>query len=120
MGDLTAHFSRSEFREHDNGALPPGVPTYALLTALEALRAECGGRPLRIVSGYRSPAYNASVGGAPDSRHIHGDAADIPEGYCTVAQAEAAGFAGIGTGKTGTPVHLDVRPGPRVIFVDHQ
>lgn len=38
-------------------------------------------------------------------------AADIPSGYATVAQAEQAGFTGIGnSGPWAT--HVDVRPRP--------
>ena len=32
---------------------------------------------LAITSGFRTPRYNASIGGASHSRHIYGDAADI-------------------------------------------
>ncbi len=32
---------------------------------------------LHVMSGYRTPAYNASLGNAVFSRHIYGDAADI-------------------------------------------
>lgn len=117
MGDLSAHFSRSEFAEHDNGELPAGMPTQRLLACLERLRADRGGRPLRIVSGYRSARYNARVGGAPDSRHIHGDAADLEAGVATARQAQHAGFTGIGVCR-GWAVHVDTRPGAVVIFDD--
>ena len=33
--------------------------------------------PLTVNSGYRSPGYNASIGGVDYSRHIYGDAADL-------------------------------------------
>lgn len=54
-----------------------------LLIACEDLRADVGGRPLTITdsggSGYRCPAHNADpdVGGAPNSLHTLGLAADI-------------------------------------------
>lgn len=35
------------------------------------------GHPLRITSGYRSPALNALVGGTPESQHTQGLAADF-------------------------------------------
>lgn len=35
------------------------------------------GRPIQVSSGYRSPAVNAAVGGARDSAHVRGLAADI-------------------------------------------
>ena len=41
-------------------------------------------------SGYRSPALNAAVGGAPRSRHMYGEAADITVGS---PSANAALFA---------------------------
>lgn len=116
MGDLSPHFSRSEFRDHKTGALIG--PSQGLVDALERLRSARGGRPLSIVDGYRSPATNAAVGGASDSRHMHGDAADIPAGYCNVDQARKAGFTGIGHKRNGWVVHVDCRPGPVVVFVD--
>lgn len=83
-----------------------------LVWHLEALRRICGGRPLTIISGYRTEAHNRKVGGASRSRHLHGDAADIPLGYATVEQARAAGFKGIGR-KGKWAVHVDMRPGSR-------
>lgn len=111
MGDLSPHFSRSEFRCKGTGR--PGHPAHdtpvsaELVAKLERLRAIVG-RPLTIVSGYRCPWWNARVGGARASRHMQGDAADIPAGYATVAQAAAAGFHGIGN-KGSSAVHVDTR-----------
>lgn len=34
--------------------------------------------PMSINSGYRTPTYNASIGGATFSRHMYGDAVDVP------------------------------------------
>lgn len=42
---------------------------------LEPCRVACG--PLRITSGYRSPALNTAIGGAPMSQHCFGEAVDI-------------------------------------------
>src|SRR5690606_36979728 len=42
----------------------------------QAVRSQLG-VPLIVNSGYRNPAYNASVGGATLSRHMYGDAADV-------------------------------------------
>ena len=110
MGDLTPHFSLSEFRSRDGVAHPDRLVLMRLVAHLEVLRCICGSRPIRIVSGYRSPAHNRGVGGATESRHLVGDAADLPRGYATVAQAERAGFRGIGSeGKWA--VHVDLRPG---------
>ena len=106
MGDLSPHFSRHEFDSHDGARAHPAPE---LIAALERLRSICGDRPLKIVSGYRSPAHNRAVGGKPRSQHLVNKAADIPEGYATVAQAERAGFTGIGN-KGAWAVHVDVRP----------
>lgn len=106
MGDLSAHFSRREFDSHDGARADPDPE---LVAALERLRALVG-RPLRIVSGYRSPAHNRAVGGAPRSQHLYNRAADIPAEYATVAQAAAAGFTGIGS-RGRWAVHVDVRRG---------
>ncbi len=37
----------------------------------------CRGSSRTITSAYRNPVRNASLGGAPDSRHLYGDAADL-------------------------------------------
>ena len=115
MGDLSPHFDTSEFVDHSDGSLVGPDPR--LVGALENLRGQAKNEPLTIVSGYRSPVHNASVGGATDSRHLHGDAADIPGGYATVEMAWAAGFTGIGV-RDGLVVHVDTRPGPVVVFDD--
>lgn len=48
----------------------------ALVTALERVRAHFG-KAVNINSGYRSQAYNAQIGGATNSQHIQGTAADF-------------------------------------------
>lgn len=109
MGDLSPHFSKWEFRDRRTGEVKVDP---RLVAHLEVLRCWAGSKPLRIVSGYRSPATNAAVGGAKNSEHLYGRAVDIPRGYATVQQARDAGFTGIG--RVGTwATHVDVRPGPR-------
>lgn len=46
---------------------------------LDPLR-ECWGRPVTVNSGYRGPALNRAVGGARNSHHLRGMAADITTG----------------------------------------
>jgi len=109
MGDLSPHFSASEFRSKPSG--DSIHIDHRLVHVLEHIRA-LDGRPLRIVSGYRSPADNARLpNAARASQHMYGRAADIPAGRCRPAQARAAGAVGIGT-KNGWVTHVDVRPGP--------
>lgn len=45
-------------------------------TVLEPVRVRYG-KPIIVTSGYRSPSVNRAVGGAKNSEHIYGSAADI-------------------------------------------
>lgn len=82
---LTEHFDLAEFTISQEAArrgidnTPPDEVLenlYVLAMALEEVRARLG-RPIVISSGYRSPALNAAVGGAPNSAHVLGYAADL-------------------------------------------
>ncbi|MBM9619444.1 D-Ala-D-Ala carboxypeptidase family metallohydrolase [Streptomyces zhihengii] len=84
---------------------------------LEALRHALGDQPIRVTSGFRSTSCNSAVGGASNSRHLYGDAADLgsgPHSLCTLAkQARNHGFNGIlGPGYPGhnDHAHVDHRP----------
>lgn len=115
MGDLSEHFDSSEFRDHQDHSLKGPAPRLVII--LERIRAAIG-RPLPIVSGYRSPASNRRAGGARYSRHLVGEAADIPSGLVTVDQAIASGAGGIGVCR-GWVVHVDCRTLARpIVFTD--
>lgn len=75
---LTANFKWSEFESKDGATMPADVKANVqeLAKNLEVIRAAVGG-PITINSGYRSPAHNKSVGGAKNSQHLYGRAADI-------------------------------------------
>lgn len=84
----------------------------AAQTALDRLT-QSWGQPLTITSGYRDPARNASVGGARNSQHTHGNAFDIdvsglsPQDRLALADAaRAAGFQGFGF--YDNSLHFDV------------
>lgn len=47
------------------------------LNVLEPVRTTLGDKPIFISSGFRCPALNEAVGGAPNSDHQFGQAADI-------------------------------------------
>jgi len=82
---LSEHFALHEFTDSqtaarlglDNTPSPEILDNLRLLctTILEPARMALG--PLRISSGYRAPAVNAAVGGAKDSAHMQGFAADV-------------------------------------------
>ncbi len=117
------HFSYSELNDCNStwsgGAVSAATAkANALRTMwkLEALRHALGDEPIRVTSGFRSHACNDAVGGASNSRHLYGDAADLgsgPHSLCTLAkQARYHGFNGIlGPGYPGHDdhTHLDHR-----------
>lgn len=153
---ITDHFSVEEFACHDGQVYPvdtvedgSGMPTgwavpggqpgtwrwtrlQPLCETLEVIRAEAGGEPMTVDSGYRDEAYDeklyeahvAAVGDdgqvAPASRSIHpkGGAADMKHATLTPTQLfalilhlYAAGklpYLG-GIGLYPTFVHVDVR-----------
>ena len=85
---VSTRFRLGDFVTHDQGAVWPKyvVLRTPLLDKLElvgeALRAEGIADSLRIMSGFRTPQYNAQGvgkkgGRASDSRHMYGDASDI-------------------------------------------
>jgi len=82
---------------------------------LEAMRHAMGDHPIAISSGFRDANCNAAVGGAPDSRHMYGDAADLigSHSFCNLAgQARYHGFTGIfGPGFPGHDDHTHVDGG---------
>lgn len=49
----------------------------ALVTNLLDPLREKYGKPIRVSSGYRSPAVNKAVGGVKNSQHLLGEAADL-------------------------------------------
>lgn len=75
---LTPNFSLDEFRSKDGSSFPSEIVQSLTILAnqLQALRTELG-RSITITSGYRSPSHNLKVGGAKDSFHVRGMAADI-------------------------------------------
>ena len=78
MGDVTQNFSLSEFKCKDGSHVPDDLMDNVRLLCenLQVLREELG-RPIRVISGYRSPKYNRRIGGARRSQHMLAKAADI-------------------------------------------
>lgn len=76
-----------------------------LLNRLDEARRRTG--PITVISGYRDPAHNVKVGGASNSQHVYGTAADIRPGISRHIAVEC-GFSGVGL-SGDTAVHVDVR-----------
>ena len=103
----SAHFKVEEFACADGTDVLLIHPQ--LIDLLEELRANWG-RPVTVNSGFRTAAYNDKIGGADDSRHLYGLAADIvisgvpPDEVATLAADLGAG----GVGRYDTFTHVDV------------
>lgn len=87
---LTKNFDREEFDCNDGTIIPatlmPNVQELA--NNLQVLRDDIG-EPIRVNSGYRHPAYNKKIGGAPNSQHPKAKAADITAKSFTPKQLAA-------------------------------
>jgi len=115
---LTANFSKSEFECSDGSEMPLEVFNNVIEVAenLEVVRAHFN-TPVNINSAYRSPVYNRSVGGAVNSQHLSGKAADVVmDGIPPSEVADAIEFlidCGLmkegGLGRYDTFTHYDIR-----------
>lgn len=111
---LTPHFHLREF-------LHPGAEKELtasiienlrkLANKLETVRITCGNKPITITSGYRTPSHNKKVGGAPNSWHTKGLAADFLVKGMTADQVRAKLPDWEGGVELGISwVHLDLGP----------
>jgi uncharacterized protein YcbK (DUF882 family) len=104
---VSRNFTLAEYRSKDHADLVIIHP--ALILALQAIRDHTG-KPVAINSGYRSQAHNRSIGGAPNSLHVKGMAADIViRGMTPLEVASLAHDLGLGGIKAyPTFTHIDV------------
>ncbi len=109
MGDISAHFNRQEFACRCGCGF--AVVDKKLNEVLEDIRNHFN-MPLIINSACRCPDYNEKVGGAKQSQHVLGMAADIvvmnvhPDrvfGYIKKAHKACS------TGRYNSFTHIDVR-----------
>ena len=107
---LSTNFKSTEFDCHGSGCCSSTKVDEKLVEYLQKIRDHFG-KSVNINSGYRCKTHNASVGGASQSNHMDGEAADIRISGVTpleVAQyAEHIGILGIGVYSWG--VHVDTR-----------
>lgn len=110
MGDVSKHFSRREFMCHCGCGF--ATVDVELISVLEDLRVHFDS-PILITSGCRCASHNRRVGGAPDSEHLRGTAADIKvDGVAshTVYDYLSTKYPGrYGLGRYPTWTHVDVR-----------
>src|SRR5574343_987821 len=78
--ELTASTTAAA-KKINNDTTPEEAENLKLLVdkVLDPLR-DAYGKPIRVNSGYRSPALNAAVKGSKTSQHVKGQAADITAG----------------------------------------
>lgn len=127
---VTPNFQVSEFDQPAGHGLP--VEHYPaawvqerllpLCRVLEIIR-EALGKPIHIGSGYRSPAYNKAIGGAPKSQHMLGKASDITvngvdpkivhDTILDLYRKGAIKIGGLGY-YPGRFVHVDIREGRKL------
>ena len=82
LDQLTAHFTLAELtvtehRDLDNTPPPEIVDKLVLVAQLLERIRTLSGCPIAVNSGYRCPELNQAVGGASNSQHMKGEAADI-------------------------------------------
>lgn len=110
--NLTPDFTLDEFMSLGDD-VPPTVEVVRNLrnvaNRLQLLR-DLLGRPIRITSGYRSIKYNSKIGGAPNSYHIRGMAADfIVDGMAPIEVQKYLENWNGGLGRYPTFTHVDIR-----------
>ena len=118
MAKITTNFSLDEFKCKDGSEIPNDVLPNIIELAknLQVLR-DYIGKSITINSGYRSPKYNAKIGGVKDSQHLRGTAADIrvsgmtPKEVALVIEGliESGKMKEGGVGVYPTFTHYDIR-----------
>ena len=130
--NLSAHFTLEEFTTSQTAARrgidnSPAADVLERMKktaqGLEAVRVRLGCAPITVTSGYRSPALNAAIGGAAQSQHMTGEAADFicPRFGSPAEIAAALVDSGIAydqlilefAGKGGGWVHISFSENPR-------
>ncbi len=118
MSNYSQHFTLKELDCHCGCVTPPHIAKNLanLAQSLESLRTRLGGVPLHVNSGYRCPAYNARIGGAKESQHMSGKAADLSGKSVSPAKiAQHAelipSFRNGGIGRYKFFTHVDIRDG---------
>lgn len=108
--NVSTNFKVKEFACADGS--DPVFIAPKLVTILQKIRKNFG-KPVTINSGFRTATHNKKVGGAAQSQHLYGTAADIvvqgvsPKTVAAYAEKLLPGTGGIGI--YDNFVHVDVR-----------
>ena len=112
---LSTNFTVKEFACKDGSDAVLVAPR--LVMVLQSIRSHFG-VPVVIHSAYRTPQYNAKVGGVAHSQHCYGTAADItvrgqdPAGVAAYARSIMPDWGGVGIYAKKGFTHIDVRETP--------
>ncbi|MEM7212941.1 MAG: D-Ala-D-Ala carboxypeptidase family metallohydrolase [Pseudomonadota bacterium] len=115
LGELLRSDKAEELGLVDHQHNPPADVVdnlrYLCTSTLQPIRDRLG-FPIRITSGYRSPAVNQAVGGAATSQHLFGQAADahLPSDFLDPTNTKRQEIAQRIQEVTGRPVRTDVNP----------
>jgi uncharacterized protein YcbK (DUF882 family) len=111
---LTPDFTLEEFISIKDNGVPSKEDIHNLTSLANRLQVvrDFLRKPIKINSGWRSPEYNRSVGGAGNSQHLYGKAADIV--VVGMSPIDVYNFLHNWTGGLGkytTFTHVDIRDG---------
>lgn len=103
-------FSPEEIACRGTGAL---LVDEEALDRLQQLRTRLG-KPVIVLSAYRSPEHNRKIGGEKNSQHLQGKAFDVSMAnhapLAFEAAARAVGFSGFGAYPDRNFMHVDIGP----------
>jgi hypothetical protein len=115
---LSKNFNIADFKCKDGTTVPDALyaNVFELAQNLQVL-SDALGKPINVISGYRSPDYNKKVGGAKNSQHLYARAGDIkvngisPSIVADTIESliKAGKMKQGGLGRYPTSTHYDVR-----------
>lgn len=119
--DGTRNFNYGEFASKNCGCFTGGkvgestvrANVRRLMYKLEAVRKKAGNNGITINSGFRNITHNTNVGGASNSQHMYGIAADLVVANRSISTVrtygQSSGFSGVITYTSAGFNHFDSR-----------